>query len=216
MKRSLTTASETIMDIPMNAEVRCSDGLCGSLTCVIVNPITQKVTHVVVKEKQSPHTERLVPEDFILESTPQTIHLRCNANELSAFDEFVGLRFKRALLPVYFPVDVSTELWPYAVADEATLVSKEERVPPGELDIHRGARLVASDGSIGWVDEFLVDPTDGKISHLILREGHLWGQKDVTIPVSKIDHLGADTVYLQLDKDNIEKLPAIPVHRWSL
>ena len=54
------------MDIPINAEVFCSDGLCGHTTCITVNPITQKITHVVVREKQSPHTERLVPEDFIL------------------------------------------------------------------------------------------------------------------------------------------------------
>lgn len=204
------------MDIPMNAEVRCSDGLCGHTTGIIVNPITQKITHVVVKEKQSPHTERLVPENYILEATPESIHLRCKDGELSAFDEFVVFRFVQADMPPHFPLGNTTVFWPYSVADEITLVSKEERVPPGELAIHRMARVEASDGFVGRVDEFLVDPVDGEITHLILREGHLWGQKDVTIPVSQIDHFGADTAYLKLDKDSIEKLPAIPVRRWSI
>ena len=204
------------MDIPMNAEVFCSGGLCGHTTCIIVNPITQKITHVVVKEKQSPHTEHLVPENFILETTPESIHLRCDDAELSALDEFVGIRFVQADIPRYYPLGGSTAFWPYAIADKMTLVSKEEHIPPGELAIHRGARVEASDGPIGQVDEFLVDPSDGKITHLILREGHLWGQKDVTIPVSQIDHFGADTAYLKLNKDSIGKLPAIPVRRWSL
>ena len=204
------------MDIPINAEVLCSGGLCGHTTCVIVDPITQKITHVVVKEKQSPHTERLVPENFILETTPESIHLICDDAELSTLDEFVGIRFVQADIPPYYPLGGSTAFWPYTVADEMTLVSKEEQVPPGELAIHRGARVEASDGPIGRVDEFLVDPSDGKITHLILREGHLWGQKDVTIPVSQIDRLGADTVYLKLDKDSVEKLPTIPLRRWSL
>ncbi|HLE51843.1 MAG TPA: PRC-barrel domain-containing protein [Anaerolineales bacterium] len=204
------------MDIPMNAEVLCSDGLCGHTTCIIINPITQKITHVVVKEKQLPHTERLVPEDFILEATPESIRLRCKDTELSALDEFVAYRFVQADMPPYYPLGGYTAFWPYAVAKETTLVSKEERIPPGELAIHRRARVEASDGPVGRVDEFLVDPSDGKITHLILREGHLWGQKDVTIPVSQIDHFGADTAYLKLNKDSIGKLPAIPVRRWSL
>jgi sporulation protein YlmC with PRC-barrel domain len=66
---------------------------------------------------------------------------------------------------------------------------------------------------VGKVDEFLVDLSDGHITHLVLREGHLWGQKDVTIPVSEIQRIEEDTVYLKLDKHSIEKLPGIPVKR---
>jgi hypothetical protein len=58
-----------------------------------------------------------------------------------------------------------------------------------------------------------VNPTNGHITHLMLREGHLWGQKDVTSPVSEIDHFEKDTVYLKLDKHSIEALPTIPIRR---
>jgi hypothetical protein len=44
-----------------------------------------------------------------------------------------------------------------------------------------------------------------------MREGHLWGQKDVSIPVSQIDHYQDNTVYLKLDKQSIEALPGIPI-----
>jgi hypothetical protein len=49
-----------------------------------------------------------------------------------------------------------------------------------------------------------------------MREGHLWGQKDVTIPVSQIDHYKDNTVYLKLNKQVIDKLSSIPVrHSWD-
>jgi hypothetical protein len=66
------------------------------------------------------------------------------------------------------------------------------------------------------MDELLVDPSDRKITHLILREGHIWGRKDVTIPGLQIDHLKADTAYLKLDRGSVDTLPAIPVRRWSI
>ncbi|MGO8991417.1 MAG: hypothetical protein ACLQGU_10495 [bacterium] len=50
-------------------------------------------------------------------------------------------------------------------------------------------------------------------THLVLREGHLCGKKDVTIPVSQIDHIEEDTVYLKLRKVDIQASPAIPVRR---
>jgi hypothetical protein len=58
-----------------------------------------------------------------------------------------------------------------------------------------------------------VAPADERVTHLVLREGNLWGQKDVTIPVSQIERIEANTVYLKLDKRNIEALPSVPVQR---
>jgi len=85
---------------------------------------------------------------------------------------------------------------------------------PGELSIHRGANVAAKDGRVGKVDEFLVDLSDGHITHLVLREGHLWGQRDVTIPISEIERIEEDTVHLKLDRHSVQRLPGIPVKRW--
>jgi hypothetical protein len=63
------------------------------------------------------------------------------------------------------------------------------------------------------VDAFLIDPANDQITHLIMREGHLWGQRDVTIPVEQIDHFKDDTVFLRLSRPDIEQLPTVPVRR---
>ena len=40
-----------------------------------------------------------------------------------------------------------------------------------------------------------------------------WGKRDVTIPVSEIDKIADEAVYLKLDKKAIETLPTVPVRR---
>jgi sporulation protein YlmC with PRC-barrel domain len=199
------------MDIPVNAEVHCADGLCGRSTYIILNPVTRRVTHLVVKKKRFPHTEYLVPIDYVVEATSQLIRLRCAGRELVTFEAFIETEFVSSNFPEYAGDPYMT--WPYVIPEAETLPLEHERIPPGELAIRRGARVEATDGHVGRVDEFLVDPTNGYITHLVLREGHLWGQKDVTISVSQIDHIEEDSVYLKLDKHSIEMLPTIPVRR---
>jgi sporulation protein YlmC with PRC-barrel domain len=203
------------MDIPVNAEVQCVDELAGHSSAVILNPASRRVTHIVVREKNFPHMQRLVPVDLVIDSTPHRIRLRCTEEELLAMDPFLDAEFVAPAEPYAFYSMEEYRLWPFVLPDpEMGTVVEHENVPPGELAVHRGAHVEATDGHVGQVDEFLLDPANMHITHLVLREGHLWGQRDVTIPVSEIDRIKEDVVYLKLDKHSIEKLPGIPVRRW--
>jgi hypothetical protein len=204
------------MDIPINVDVHCADGLCGQSTYVIINPVVKKVTHLVLKAMVFPHTEYLVPLALVAESTPHLIRLRCTKDELHRLEPFIETQFVQA--DPYYAADAfdlyeGYRLWPYVIPETMTVPVEYERVPPGELAVRRGARVRSTDGPVGWVDEFLVDPTNAHITHLVLREGHLWGQKDVTIPVSEIERIEENTVYLKLNKHDIGRLPAIPIRR---
>ncbi len=109
---------------------------------------------------------------------------------------------------------VYTYLHPFVEPEESVRIPVEiPQVPPGELAVRRGTRVEATDGPVGQVDEFLIDPGSGNIPHLVMREGHLWGQKDVSIPVSEIGEERDDAVVLKLDKEQIAALPTIPIHR---
>jgi sporulation protein YlmC with PRC-barrel domain len=202
------------MDIPVNAEVKCADGPAGHSTSVILNPITRRVTHIVVAQKGFLHMERLVPVEFVTASTPHEIQLRCTLQGLAEMEAFVDVQFIPADDP-YMAYEANEYMfWPYVHAEEDVVLPIEtERIPPGELAVHRGAHVEAKDGRVGKVDEFLVDLSDGHITHLVLREGHLCGEKDVTIPVSAIQRIEEDTVYLKLDRHSVERLSSIPVKR---
>ena len=210
------------MDIPVNVDVYCTDGLCGRSTYVLVNPVREKVTHLVVKEARAPNNERVVPTEVVSRTTPDMVMLQCTRDQLSAMDPFIETEYIQAETPEEIDRLAysgsygfgSSRMWPYFLpAESETVAVEHEQIPPGELAIRRGTRVDATDGHVGRVDEFLVNPENEYITHLVMREGHLWGQKDVTIPVSAIARLDEDTVYLKLDKQEIAALPTVRVRR---
>jgi uncharacterized protein YrrD len=201
-----------MMDIPIHAKVLCADEQqpCGHTSYVVLNPVTETMTHVVVKRRVWPNDERLVPIEKVTESTLDHIRLSCSKDDLAQMDTFIETEFIESEVDQYL-TDSYVLAWPYHYSEMRRIPVEHERIPIGELAVRRGARVEASDGHIGHVDGFLVDGNSEHITHLVLREGHLWGQKDVTIPVSDIASIEEDTVYLRLDKESIEKLPIVPV-----
>jgi hypothetical protein len=213
------------MEIPVQAQVQCTDGVCGRSAYVLINPVIEQVTHVVVKEDSSPHTEYIVPVDLVTETVEGTIQLRCSKAELQKLDPFVITEVIEEKMPRYAESPGGYGAYgmgsyyylPYSSFDRTMYVPVEHlQVPPGELAVRRGLRVEATDGYVGRVDEFVVNPGSGCITHLVMREGHLWGKKDVIVPLSALGDTREDTVFLKLDKQQIGALPTFPVHRrWA-
>jgi hypothetical protein len=208
------------MEIPLNAQVECTDGVCGRSVYILINPVQKEVSHLVVKENTDPYQEYLVPVDKVAEMVADTIQLTCRKSELRGMEPFRVTRFIKEVVPgryysdagafgagtlFYLPYNSSEVTWTSEV--------KDKQIPPGELPVYRGTIVEASDGPVGKVDEFIVNPENCHITHLVMREGHLWGKKDVVIPITAIDKTYEDVVYLNLNKKQIAALPAIPVHR---
>ncbi|MGD8791093.1 MAG: PRC-barrel domain-containing protein [Anaerolineae bacterium] len=194
--------------MPLNVEVYCTDGLCGQSKDVVMDRETEKVTHLVVKEKHAPHTEILVPVHLVTEATPHLIRLRCTQEKLAELQSFLNAEIIEEQIPRYI---AGPYLMPVELPNTQWVTVKREAIPAGEVAVRQGARVEATDGRIGRLDEFIVDPTTEQVTHLVMREGHLWGQRDVTIPVSEIERLEEDTIYLKLNKRQVEALPSIPV-----
>jgi hypothetical protein len=57
------------------------------------------------------------------------------------------------------------------------------------------------------VKGFLVDPGDHRVTHVLLQEGHLWGRKEVAIPVSAVTGI-ENGIRLNMTKKQIEDLPS--------
>ena len=62
-------------------------------------------------------------------------------------------------------------------------------VPFDEVQVHRGEHLHATDGHIGPVQGLIIDPDSHHVTHVLLREGHLWGRKEVAIPIGAVTGL---------------------------
>ena len=211
------------MEIPLNAQVECTDGFCGRSVFVLINPVIDQVTHLVVREDAT-NTEYIVPVDSVIETIADTIRLRCSKAELEKMDPFIKTKFIEEKVPKKTwaygggSIGIGANYYlPYVTSERTVYKALEnQQIPPGELAVRRGTSVEATDGFVGKVDEFVVNPENGHISHLVMREGHLWGKKDVIIPVSAMGDTHDDTVFLKLDKHQIESLPTFPLHRrWS-
>jgi sporulation protein YlmC with PRC-barrel domain len=201
-------------DIPLQAKVQCSDVACGKSTNVIVNPVNLQVSHIVVEDKKLPnYATRLVSVDKIAGSTPDQITLSCTRDEVAAMQPFIVDTFVQESPSglAYASGDAYTS--EYVVNDTGYDDVAAENMPKGELGIYSGMEIEASDGKIGKLDELVLDPKSGAITHLQMREGHLWGKKDVAIAVSDIDFTDGKAIYLKINKEAVKALPPIKVKR---
>ena len=206
-----------MIDLPLTAEVYCPDGPAGRSTHVIGNPLNNEITHLVVKSYLPPFHEYLVPVDQVEETTEDRITLKCTRDDLNKMELLEVEEYRRSEIPGYL-------YWPYVVSSvpymsdtvETYIPVKRKNVPPGELALRRGARVEATDGYVGQVDELLINSQDMQVTHLVLLERHILQKREITIPVSQIDHVSENTIFLKLDRKNVEELPTTPIQRKRL
>ena len=201
------------MEIPLDVQVHCTDGRCGRSTHVILNPTTEQVTHIVVRERRPSRVERMVPIEWVETSAAEIIVLSHTKEDLVHLDIFNPTDFIYTEIPHYATDPKLTAIWPYVVPVKRIIDEKIKRIPPSELAVGRGARVRATDGRVGRGDEFVMGPNSGNITHLCLREGHLWGQREICIPVLCIDRIEENIIHLNVDKETFEAMPAVQVRR---
>ena len=213
-------------EIAVDAKVVCSDGEMGKLTDVIVDPVARRVTHVVVQERGAAARSVMVPVERIAETSRVTVRLKGKLAEAANFPEFYATRYVPATSPeaqttmmaweqdAALGAGYGTYYAPYVPWTDADVPVTEEQVPPGELSFYRGTRVAAKGGEeIGSVQEFIVEPRDGTITHFVVRIGHLSGAHEVALPVSTVASAGVEMVTLKLSREEVERLPAIPARR---
>src|SRR5258707_13919598 len=69
----------------IGAGARCTDGACGEVSRVVVDPVARAVTHLVVEPAGRQGLGRLVPLDLV-DSTGGEIRLRCTLAEVEKLD----------------------------------------------------------------------------------------------------------------------------------
>jgi sporulation protein YlmC with PRC-barrel domain len=181
----------------------CGGVACGTVLRFVIDPATSTVTHLAVGPKHG--GGRLVPFTFVA-PTEQRVELSCTQAEFDsclsdqdgeliadAADDFAQMTPNHpdaAILSVYdeiAPVGI-TRQFPRENAVPRTTTF--DRVPRGEEQLKPEEQVQATDGPVGHVSGLAVDPTTGRISHLLVDAGHLWKRRQLAIPMAKVDHLG--------------------------
>jgi hypothetical protein len=218
-------------EFAIGSEVVCSDGACGELMRVVVNPVARVLTHLVVERRFQQGTGRLVPIDLV-ETAAHEVRLRCSMSEFEALEEAEekhlvqgapgqwGYGQGQMLSLPYFPLGMGMGMGGMGMGGMGMggmgmrgmgmgpQTTIEDRVPEGEVEVRRGEHVHATDGAIGQIHGFVIDPTDHHVTHVLLDEGHLWGKKRVAIPIGAVKDV-TDGVRLTLTKREVGDLPPV-------
>ena len=204
------------MQFTIGADASCSDGICGEVTRVVVDPVAQAVTHLVVEPKHRQGLGRLVPLDLI-ETTNGEIQIRCTEAEFEKLDAAEETEFLpggngygsygggQVLYQPYYGLGMGG----MGLGNMSQPVTYDT-VPLGEVAVRRGEHVHATDGDIGKVQGLVIDPRNHHVTHVLLQEGHLWGKKEVAIPISAVVGV-EDGIRLNIAKDDVQELPSVDV-----
>src|SRR5450755_3671736 len=79
-------------EFTIGSEVACSDGVCGELSRVVVDPLVRALTHLVVEPRNRVGAGRLVPIELV-DSAGTELRLRCTMSEFEALEDAEETRF---------------------------------------------------------------------------------------------------------------------------
>jgi sporulation protein YlmC with PRC-barrel domain len=206
-----------MMPFRIGADASCTDGACGQVSRIIVNPATREVTHLAVDPMHRHGAGRLVPVDLVDATTGQ-IRLRCALAEFQTLQPAQEARSVRDLDPTGHdnaPKRVNWFVWMHAARDpgasEAPPQVTVDSVPSGAVDIRRDLTICATDGEIGQVQGLVVEPGGHQVTHVLLQQGHMPGRKEVAIPIGAVTKIGTLLIHLSLTKHQVKDLPPVGI-----
>jgi sporulation protein YlmC with PRC-barrel domain len=211
-------------EFAMGAKVSCSDGFCGEVRRTILDPAARTVTHLVIQPGHHNAEGRLVPIE-LADATGGEIRLHCTLAEFERLEpaeevdlaegvDYGGGYGQAGAVQGYGNVGsmgVGGSASGMGIGmglGHRTPLLVSHAVPLGETEVDRHESVHAVDGEIGRVEGFAVDPADHRVTHILLQEGHLWGRKEVAIPVSAVASLDTG-IRLNITKKQVEELPPL-------
>ncbi len=215
----------------LGAEVSCTDGACGKVRTLVISPGDDAVTHLVVEQAHQGGPARVVPL-ALADTGPGKgeIRLHCTRAEFERLDpaettylpgdedyENTGTRWEPAVAWPYYdtqgtmlPGAPGTPGVPGAITRPVTVDAVPDELP-GEDEVSRGEHVHATDGDIGHVLGFVVEADSGRVTSVLLREGHLLGRRTVLIPRAAVAEVGWDGFRLNITKEQVKHLPPADV-----
>jgi osmotically-inducible protein OsmY len=196
----------------VGSEVYCTDGLAGSLAQVVLDRHTKQVSHLIVQGKQ-PGALYVVPMELVESWDAQSVRLRLRLEELSAERAFRAADFSSGD-EVAKGTEYSqgqTLVWEKrygevggSVPEVAGLVA--EKIVPARIAIGRGTRVYCLDGPLGIVDHVLLKPSNGEVTHIVVRRGAFLAHA-IVVPVELVHTVDETGVYIDARRETLLHLP---------
>jgi hypothetical protein len=219
----------------LGSDVRCADGACGQIKCLVISPAEDAVTHLVVEPAHEQGRAKLVPLRLVDTPAPGGgIRLHCSVAEYERLDAAEATHLSPGVEddPTYSTDPMVS--WPSygppgdmampgvmgmpampgddpGQAPETVTVDTVQDQLPGADEVSPGEHVHAKDGDIGHVQGIVADPGTGRVTAVLLRERHMLRHRSVLIPRSAVAAVGADGFHLSISKRQVQDLPPADV-----
>jgi sporulation protein YlmC with PRC-barrel domain len=214
------------MQLRLGTHVRCAGEVVGQVGDVVIDPVARRLTHVVVETHSN--EARLVPARLVHdgEADGRELVLSCTKTEfdelgsilefsyvqLDEFPESDGRSDVGVETVISMPLYGAEEFGDYPGEYGSSIGLAYHRIPKGEAEVRRSSAVISSDGhQIGAACGFVL--FEDRVTHVVLERGHLWGTRDITIPIDAVEAIETDELTLSISKDEVSALPTVRVHR---
>jgi uncharacterized protein YrrD len=194
----------------------------GRIDRVVIDPQTERVTHVVVRKGIFFTEDKVVPIEMIDAADEEQVRLRQDAGDLESLPDFIEEEY----LPVDAESGPSSESWGYVppfywyppmghappmgypgYAMPPYIVETERNIPDYTVSLKEGSDVVSADGEkVGDVSQVFIDPDTDQVTHFLISEGFLFREKKL-VPVHWVSEVAEDKVHLAVDSALLERVP---------
>jgi sporulation protein YlmC with PRC-barrel domain len=201
--------------------IHCRDGVLGELADIVVDPHHCQVTHLVARGEGGLGSKRLIPYELVASAADgDGISLECTiaharglkqAEEVSyrpaSEDDQGGPDWEVGVQDVFLvPRYDAGAFVDYTPEAEPEIMHMYDRIPKGHAEVRRESSVTTSDGrAAGTLVAVVVQ--EGRLTHLVVRLGHLWRRHSVMVPMAAVATLHTDDVILRSSNRELSKLP---------
>jgi sporulation protein YlmC with PRC-barrel domain len=196
---------EHAFDVSLEAPVFADDARIGRVANVVVDPSHGRATFLVVREDALPNTLRLVSQKHVAASGPDGVRLACSPAKVAAMREYILTEYYS---PEFFLHMAAQEHCKLPLVPSSWTVERPA-TPAGSVALAGHEAVHATDGKVGRLDGVHLEAHTGRVVYLILRQGHLWGAREVAIPAGLVAAYEDGTVRLSVDTATVAALPAL-------
>ncbi len=201
--------------------VATADGAIGEVGDLVIDPITENITHIVVQPHHRHYQARLVSIDVVAVDD-QAASIGLSTEQVRALPTVADSDFVRFEEQLDLGEDWDAGIehvvsMPYAAGSPGLDGSADayslsdgvtvdfDRIPKGECEIRRASEVLSSDGhAVGLVDGFLAD--DLHIEGVIVQTGLPGFRHLVVIPIGHVTRVESDHITTSLTKRMFREL----------
>lgn len=164
--------------LALGALVVATDGACGLVKSLAIDPAARRVVHLVVEPEDRIGLARLVPVKLVCKVEADAdygVDLDCDLAAFAALPMAETSEMVRGVNVAYVYVPCPAPL----------IREVHEVMPSGEASFQPVTSVWASDGQIGKVAGFEIDTQGHEIVSVLVSEGRFpWGHRTVAFPIT--------------------------------